>query len=114
MNSSDSPVRTLRAYKGPWRGQLLLVCRKCRKKLKDDDGKGKTARLSKKLARLARRGKETSTLYVIDTPCLKMCPKGGVTVCTAEQVANSECSILRSKRDVARLFALYNEPRDAA
>jgi hypothetical protein len=37
-------------------------------------------------------------------PCLKMCPKGGVTVCTQAQLALGECSIVRTKEDVEALL----------
>lgn len=95
-------AEALRAYKAPWKGRLVLVCRKCRKKLKEDGKKSKSAKLVRKIAKLAQRS--DAPLHIVDVPCLKLCPKGGVTVCTAEQVAKNECSIVRSKHDLRALL----------
>src|ERR1700678_810058 len=38
---------SLRSYRGPWKGQLVLVCRKCQKKIKHSGTKNKLAKLSK-------------------------------------------------------------------
>ena len=69
----------VRSYRAPWKGQLVLVCRKCQRKLKKSSGIAKVAKGLKKRSRLEGDG---SRLHVIQVPCLKMCPKGGVTVCT--------------------------------
>jgi hypothetical protein len=85
----------LRSYRAPWKGQLVLVCRKCQRKLKKSSGIAKVAKGLKK--------QEGPKLHIIQVPCLKMCPKGGVTVCTQGQLARGECSIVRSKEDLEAL-----------
>jgi predicted metal-binding protein len=101
-------AETLRAYKAPWKGKLVLVCRKCRKKLKEDGKKSKSAKLVRKIAKLSHSS--DALLHIVDVPCLKLCPKGGVTVCTAEQVARNECSIVRTKRDLQELVEQCQRP----
>lgn len=66
----------LRTYPAKW-PSALLACRKCQKKLKGED-LGKLKKLLKSQA------KQTGTPppHLIPVSCLKLCPKGGVTVCT--------------------------------
>ena len=102
----DAPV-TLKSYKGPWKGQLLLACGKCQRKLKKDDlgdehGLGK---LSKALKHRSKRDEGGLELLVIKTQCLKVCPKRGVAVCTRAQVGSGRCSIVRTGDDVDALYA---------
>ena len=92
----------LRSYDLPLNGQLLLACGKCQRKLKHGDNPAHLASL-KKLLKLQRKHDDLR-LRVLKAPCLKMCPKGGVTVCTPAQVARHECSILRTAEDVAILY----------
>jgi hypothetical protein len=94
-------VSTLQAYPIPWKGQVLLACGKCQKKLKRSDG---AAKLSKALKKRARRDEDGLKLRVIEVSCLKMCPKGGVTVCTQAQLGRNECSIVRNRADVDSLY----------
>ena len=94
-------VSTLQAYPIPWGGQVVLACRKCQKKLKRSDG---VAKLSKALKKRARRDEDGLKLRVIEVSCLKMCPKGGVTVCTQAQLGRNECSIVRNRADVDSLY----------
>jgi len=90
----------LRSYRAPWKGQVVLVCRKCQRKLKKSSGIAKVAKVLKKRA---RHDKDGPKLHVIQVPCLKMCPKGGVTVCTQGQLTRGECSIIRTMEDVEAL-----------
>jgi predicted metal-binding protein len=94
---------SLRSYRGPWKGQLVLVCRKCQKKIKHSGTKNKLAKLSKALKKRVRQesGAEIDTVGV---SCLGMCPKGGITVCTGPLLARHECLILRSQDDVNALI----------
>lgn len=99
---TSSPVAALdgdlKSYQGPWKGEILLACGKCQRKLrkaKDAAGLGK---LRKTLKRSSLR------LFVINTPCLDVCPKGGVTVCTRGQVARGEFSIVRTTEDLKILI----------
>ena len=102
----DAPVR-LKSYKGPWKGQLLLACGKCQRKLKKDDlgdehGLGK---LRKALKQRSKRDEDGLELLVIKTQCLKVCPKRGVAVCTRAQIGAGRCSIVRTSEDVDALYA---------
>jgi hypothetical protein len=90
----------VRSYRAPWKGQLVLVCRKCQRKLKKSSG---IAKLAKDLKKRARHNEDGARLHVIQVPCLKMCPNGGVTVCTQGQLARGECSIIRTKEELEAL-----------
>jgi hypothetical protein len=94
----------VRTYGAPWKGQLLLVCRKCQKKLKHGGKKQSVSKLSKALKKRARDDENAPKLHVIEVSCLNLCPKGGVTVCTQRQLADGECSIVRSRADVDALY----------
>jgi hypothetical protein len=97
----------VRSYPAPWKGELLLVCRKCQKKLKHEGKKNGISKLNKALKRRARHDENAATLYVLQVPCLKMCPRGGVTVCTQRQLGRGECSIVRSSADIDALYQQY-------
>ncbi|RXH58501.1 hypothetical protein [Granulicella sibirica] len=102
----DAPVR-LKSYEGPWKGQLLLACGKCQRKLKKDEfgdehGLGK---LKKALRQRSRRDEAGLQLLVIRTQCLSVCPKRGVAVCTQAQVGTGRCTIVRTGEDVDALYA---------
>lgn len=59
----------------------ILVCGKCEKKLGGGFGKDGRQRLSKLLLKRARGGKgRKAELGVIQSKCLKLCPKRAVTV----------------------------------
>jgi hypothetical protein len=94
----------LRSYRGPWKGQLVLVCRKCQKKIKHSGTKNKLVKLSKTLKKQARRQESGVEIDTVGVSCLGMCPKGGVTVCTGQLLARHECLILRSQGDVDALI----------
>ncbi len=105
--AGDGP---LRIYRAPWKGQLVLVCRKCQRKLRHGGKKAKLGRLSKQLKKLARHDQSGTMLHVVDVSCLKLCPKGGVTVCTKQQLDKSECTIVRSTRDMHELLQQCQSP----
>jgi hypothetical protein len=94
----------LRSYSGPWKGELVLVCRKCQKKLKHRGGNKKLTKIGKTLDKRARRHDRHLEISAVDVSCLKMCPKDGVTVCTGPQLGRRECSVLRSLGDVDALI----------
>lgn len=98
----------VRSYPAPWKGELLLACRKCQKKLKHEGEKNGISKLSKALKKRARHDENAPRLHVLDVPCLKMCPEGGITVCTRRQLARGECSIVRSLDDVDALYQQYH------
>jgi predicted metal-binding protein len=100
MSKEIVTEEVVRSYRAPWKGQLVLVCRKCQKKLKHSGKKNGIAKLGKGLKKRARHDEDGLKLHVIEVPCLKLCPKGGVTVCTQRQLGRGECSIVRTAADV--------------
>jgi predicted metal-binding protein len=93
----------LRSYNLPLKGQLLLACGKCQRKLQQGENH-KLSSLKKLLKRQAKQDPVSLRLHVLKVPCLKLCPKNGVTVCTPAQVARHACSIVRSVDDVTALY----------
>ncbi|MCK9542024.1 MAG: hypothetical protein M0R03_08345 [Novosphingobium sp.] len=57
---------------------ILLVCRKCGKKLDGGFGAKQDDRLDKVLRKEIKRGKRR--VKVVPVPCLDICPKNAVTV----------------------------------
>lgn len=97
---------SMRSYPAPWKGQLLLACGKCRRKLKRGSTDNAVRKLAKSLKRRSKQDQDGFRLRVIEVACLKMCPKGGVCVCTQAQLGCGECSIIRTAADVNALYAL--------
>ena len=95
----------LRSYRAPWKGQIVLVCRKCQKKLKHSGKKKGIAKLGKELRKRTRHNEDALQLRVIEVSCLKLCPKGGVTVCTQQQIGRGQCCIVRTQADVSELLS---------
>jgi predicted metal-binding protein len=63
---------------------VVLVCSKCSKKLGGGFGRKGSKPLAKELRKLAGAGKgRKSDLLVLETACLKLCPKGAVVVMDA-------------------------------
>ncbi len=87
--------KRLREYQVPGKGPLLLACGKCQKKM--------TGTLRKVKKFLKKRA--GSDLRVLQVGCMKLCPKGGVVVCTQGQVSRGTCSIVWSGKDLSRLAA---------
>ena len=99
-----SAEKTMQSYPIPWKGQLVLACGKCQKKLKRNKTKDGSAKLSKALKKRAKQDEDGLKLRVVEVDCLKMCPKDGVTVCTQGQLGRNECSIVRTRADVDSLY----------
>jgi hypothetical protein len=93
------PPDGLISYKGRWKGELLLACAKCQRKLRKHEDPAGLSKLKKLLKHAQPK------LFVVNIACLDVCPKGGVTVCSAAQVARGEFSILRTPEDVDRMLA---------
>jgi predicted metal-binding protein len=109
-SATESPNQALaRTYPAPWKGQLVLVCRKCQNKLKHGGKKNGLAKLKKALKKRGRQDEDALRLHVVDVSCLKLCPKGGVTVCTQQQLKDEECSIMRTSADVKALLLQCRE-----
>lgn len=60
-----------------------------------------------------KRGADGPSVHVVDVPCVKLCPKGGVTVFTRSSLAHQPpgVAIARNKKD---LETLYCELTDVA
>jgi len=99
----------LRSYPGPWRGELLLFCGKCQRRVKREGDPEQITPLKKQLKARAKAAADGLQLNVLKVSCLKMCPADGITVCTAGQVAKHECSIVRTGGDLDKLCALCQE-----
>ena len=104
ITNSLEPVH-LRSYTAPWKGELLLVCTKCTKKLKKHDSP--FANVRKWFKKRAKQDENGQIVRVIGVNCVKMCPKGGVTVATQQQLGRepAEVSIVRSESDLEALYA---------
>lgn len=87
--------RELKAYAPPWKGRLLLACRKCQKKLKKSDDLRALANLKKTVKGRSKNHPE-ARLHVLNVPCMDMCPKNAVAVCLPS-------------RDADHLFLLHSE-----
>ncbi len=70
----------------PWQS-VILVCRKCSKKLDGGFGPDGDETLTRELKRALRAGGQRRTTRVIETKCLGVCPKNGVTVLPASTPA---------------------------
>jgi predicted metal-binding protein len=101
----DVQAPGLNTYRAPWKGQIVLVCRKCERKMKHAGKQSSLAKLAKLLKKRTKHNEEGQRLRVVEVACMKMCPKGGVTVCTQQQLSRHECCIVRTKADVEALVA---------
>lgn len=97
--------KKLTSYPPTWRGELLLACRKCQKKLKGERGFRSLSKLKKTVARW-NKSETGGPLHLIQTPCMDLCPKGGVTVCLPQRDP-TQLSVLRSEEDLARLCEMW-------
>ncbi len=93
----------MRLYRAPWKGEVVFACKKCQRKLKKHGGVRALARLK---SWFKRRSRDTAPVRVIDIPCVKLCPKGGVTVFTRRQLAHEPAAvaIARSEQDLEALY----------
>jgi len=92
---------SLKTYPAPWEGEIILACKKCQKKLKSDKDLQSLAKLKKTVKRynIEHPGRR---LYVINVPCMDLCPKDGVTVCCPARDSN-RLAVLRSSEDLSLL-----------
>lgn len=101
---TETEETNLRSYPAPWKGELLLVCTKCTKKLKKQ--KSGFANVKKWFKKRAKRAENGPELRVIGVNCVKMCPKNGITIATQQQLGRepAEVSIIRSEEDLEALY----------
>lgn len=78
---TDKPIKRVKA---DW-NEVVLVCRKCSKKLKGGFGEDGDQKLAKVLRKaIGAKGKGRKALAaVIEVDCLNVCPKGGVVAVKA-------------------------------
>jgi predicted metal-binding protein len=98
--SLENPFRL---YPSKWNGPVLLICRKCEKKLKKS---GAPLKVKKSLKRLARQDPNPHLIQVVPIGCMDLCPKGSVTVCPSHQLTQARPGliILRTQEDIATLY----------
>ena len=68
----------------PWR-EIVLVCRKCTRRLDGGFGKKRREPLRSKLKAALRAAGRRREVRVIEIGCLGLCPKGAVTVAIASR-----------------------------
>lgn len=91
-----------KTYPVSWKGELILACRKCQKKVKRDHAIPALAKLKKTIKR-HNKDNPDHPLHVMDVPCMDLCPKDGVTICCPARDPES-LSILRNEHDVEWLY----------
>jgi hypothetical protein len=91
-----------KSYPAPWEGRLILACRKCQKKLKGDMNLHSLAKLRRAIKERNRRHPELQ-LHILNTPCMDLCPKSGVTICDPREFPG-RLFILRSENDIDELY----------
>jgi hypothetical protein len=96
----------LRIYRTPWKGELVLACRKCQRKMKKRRGAGALRKVKSWFKKRARQDPEGPTIHVIDVACVKLCPKGGVTIFAQQQLAHHPpgVCIARSEEDLEAFY----------
>lgn len=100
----------LKTYLAPWarkRQRVLLACGKCQRKLRQGEDAYGLGKLKKALKKKARKAGAPMALRVLSVPCLKVCPRDGVTVCTETMLSAGLVAVVRTGRDVAGLHAAY-------
>ncbi len=79
-----SKTNRLKTIPTPWR-EIILVCRKCSKKLDGGFGPDGDDDLGSSLKRALRAEGRRRDVRVIETKCLGLCPKGAVTMLRGSQ-----------------------------
>lgn len=83
--SADSKARSIKASRTRWR-DVILVCRKCSKKLDGGFGPDGDKTLKKALRRYLKSGKGRKTdLAVVGADCFDICPKNAVVAVNARR-----------------------------
>lgn len=93
---------SLKPYPPTWKGDILLACRKCQKKLKGEPGMRALAKLKKTINRHNKQHPD-GRLHLISVGCFDMCPKGAVTICLPS-VQPVTLSLLRNEGEVEALY----------
>jgi hypothetical protein len=107
------PRRSLQCAKASWQHEVVFVCKKCMKKQrKGVDGEGTSLR--KWLRRALKREGLEKRVRVVETGCLDLCPKHGVTLMRGRELADSTkpLRVLRLGDDPQILLDWLADPRD--
>ena len=91
----------------PWT-DILLVCRKCSKKLDGGFGPSGEQTLPRAVKHALRESGRRRTVRIIETKCLGLCPKGAVTVLAA-RTPGAMLAVPKGT-DAARLLATLPLP----
>jgi predicted metal-binding protein len=94
---------SLKSYPPTWKGDLLLACRKCQKKLKDEPGMRALAKLKKTIKRHNMKHLNIVALHVLSVPCMNLCPKRAITVCLPT-IQAAGLSVLRNEDEIDALY----------
>lgn len=82
---SKAPIKAIKAVRTDW-SQVVLVCRKCSKKLDGGFGPDGDQKLSKALRRATGGGKgRKARVGVIEVGCFDLCPKDAVVAANASR-----------------------------
>ncbi|MGI8772838.1 MAG: hypothetical protein ACR2JE_15540 [Acidobacteriaceae bacterium] len=101
-------VGPLRIYRTPWKGELVLACRKCQKRMKKHGGGGGLSKIKRWFKRRTKTDAEAPVVHVIDVPCVKLCPRGGVTIFSQRQLEHHPPAVCIA-RTVEDLEAFYRQ-----
>lgn len=93
---------SIKSYPPTWKGDLLLACRKCQKKLRGEPGMRALAKL-KKTIKDHNKDHPEAALHLFSVPCMDMCPKGAVTVCLPG-IMPTTLSLLRNESEIEELY----------
>ncbi len=96
----------LRLYSPPWTGETVFACRKCQRKIKNGKASKALARIKKWFRKRSAKSPERPAVTVIFVPCLDVCPKDGITIFSARQLARKPAglNIIRSEPDLERFY----------
>src|ERR1700742_3353843 len=103
MPRRSTPQPPLRTFPAHWKGAPILVCGKCERKRKCS---GHPLKLKKSLKTLAKNDSTPHPIHVIRVPCMDLCPKGAVTICTPLQLSQTPptLTIIRTAADITRFY----------
>jgi hypothetical protein len=115
MSKDTQPIdaldhtQALRIYRAPWEGETLFACRKCQRKMKRN-GVPALAKVKRWFRKRAKKSKDAS-VHVIQIPCVKLCPKGGVTFFSRRQLLREPPAvcIARTEADLEKLYCELTE-----
>jgi hypothetical protein len=96
----------LRLYPAPWKGEAVFAWRKCQRRMKKNGGPAALRKLKKWFKKRMHGTPYAPPVHLIDVSCLKLCPKGGVTIFSARQLGKDPPAVCfaRSEQDLEALY----------